>query len=127
MEKRFTLIVLLVSVLALGTYFFNLKAPTTAAITDEYPLNIIHSSCLLNDDSYNVCVNVNWDAPQNYYVKAQISGGESLSDTPKFYAHEFTYCQNVEKTFVTRVANVYLHSEKGQWVKLIKGYKVDCS
>ncbi len=127
MEKRFIAIVLVVSVFALSTVFFDSQSLTTAAVINGLSLKIKQSSCLLNNGKFNVCIGVNWDAPQNYYVKAQISGGESLSSAQKFYAKEFTYCQDIEKKFGSRVANVYLHDEKGRWVKFIKGYKVECS
>ncbi len=120
-------IVLLVSAFALFTFFSNLRSPTSAFILEEGAINVRHSSCLLNEDKYTACVTIVWDAPQNFYSKVYISGGESLSDTPKFYAHEFTYCQDLDKKLGNRVANIYLHDENGRWVKFIKGYKIDCS
>ncbi len=127
MEKKFTLVLLLVSVFALLTVFMNSKTPTSNVVLEKGSITVKSSSCLLNNDNYNVCINVNWDAPENYYVKSYITGGESLSDSPKFYTRDFTYCQEVDKIQVERVANIYLHNEKGQWVKFIKGFRIECS
>jgi len=127
MEKRFIFILLIVSVFALFTVFTGLKTPTSNVVLEKGSITIKSSSCLLDKESYNICINVNWDAPENYYVKSYITGGESLADAPKFYTRDFTYCQEVDKTQVRRVANIFLHDEKDRWVKFIKGYRIECS
>jgi len=127
MEKRFIFILLIVSVFALLTVFLNQKTITSNVVLEKGSITVKSSSCLLNNDNYNICINVNWDAPENYYVKAYITGGESLSDAPKFYTRDFTYCQEVDKSRVRRVANIYLHDEKGRWVKFVKGFRIECS
>ncbi|MBI4155588.1 hypothetical protein HY498_05925 [Candidatus Woesearchaeota archaeon] len=125
-EKRFIFILALVSIFVVASHFLKLETTTTSAVMEKYTIEVTSSSCDLTEEGYNTCVNVKWDAPEGYYVKVFIPGGESLSETPKFYTKEFTYCQQTDKDLIKRIANIYLHNEKGKWVKFIKGYKIEC-
>lgn len=117
------LMFLVLVILILGFFSTGLNRYTGSVVTPEVTLEDDH--CEWKFDHFEACVTISWNGLTGDYAKAEITGGESIEDSPEQFQSPFTYCQDVGTYEGKRAANVFLYEYRGKIKKRIQSIKPD--
>ncbi|MEK6862279.1 MAG: hypothetical protein AABY07_10030 [Nanoarchaeota archaeon] len=117
------LMFIVLAILVLGFFSTGLNRYTGGAVVPG--LTVEDAYCEWRFDHFETCVTVNWNGLTGDYAKAEISGGESLSESPYQYESPFTYCQNVGSYEGKRATNVFIYDYGGKMKERVQSIKPD--
>jgi len=117
------LMFIVLAILVLGFFSTGLNRYTGGAVVPE--LTAEDAYCEWGFDHFEACVTVGWNGLTGDYAKAEISGGESLQDSPEQYESPFTYCQDVGTYEGKRATNVFIYDYRGKMKERFQANKPD--